>query len=169
MFRFWYRYVFSNRSLVETGGRAAIWKNKIEPTYNEYMGLAFEKICQDYLLTKNVMGELPLLFTSIGRWWGTDPASHSQVEIDLVANDGKEYLICECKWRNEKLDLSVLNKLREKADIFTKKREKTWFILFSKSGFTDAVHDESVNNSDVILVDLNDIMQLADSQNPDMY
>ena len=169
MFRFWYRYVFSNRSLVETGGRAAIWKNKIEPTYNEYMGLAFEKICQDYLLTKNVMGELPLLFTSIGRWWGTDPASHSQVEIDLVANDGKEYLICECKWRNEKLDLSVLNKLREKADIFTKKREKTWFILFSKSGFTDAVHDESVNNSDVILVDLNDIIQLADSQNPDMY
>jgi len=132
MFRFWYRYVFSNRSLVETGGRVAIWKNKIEPTYNEYMGLAFEKICQEYLLTKNVMDELPLLFTSIGRWWGTDPVSHSQVEIDLVANDGKDYLICECKWRNEKLDLAVLNKLREKADIFTKKREKTWFIFFEE-------------------------------------
>ena len=26
-----------------------------------------------------------ILFISIGSWWGTDPVSHSQVEIDLVS------------------------------------------------------------------------------------
>ncbi len=68
---------------------------------------------------------------------GTDPVSHSQVEIDLVENDGADYLICECKWRNEKLDLGVVKKLKEKADIFSSNRNQTWFVLFSKSGFTD--------------------------------
>ncbi len=168
MFRFWYRYVFSNRSLVESGGKEAVWKKKIEPTYNEYMGLVFEKVCQEYLLIQNTAGNLPFLFTSLGRWWGTDSASHSQVEIDLVANDNNDYLICECKWRNEKLDLAVLNKLREKADAFNNKRVNTWFVLFSKSGFTDAVREEAEHCSDIILVDLNDLM-LADSQNPNTH
>jgi len=160
MFRFWYRYVFANRTLVETGAVQAIWTKRIEPDYNTYMGLVFEKICRDWLMLKNSEGELPFLFTSIGRWWGPNPHSleHEQVEIDLIAKDGKDYLIGECKWRNEKLDLSVLNTLRDKADIFTKNRRDTWYILFSKSGFTDAVKDEARANKYIILVDLDDII-----------
>jgi len=153
MFRFWYRYVFSNRTLIETGAIEAVWKKRIEPTYNEYMGLVFEKICRDYLTLQNMQGNLPILFTQIGRWWGTDPESREQIEIDLVANDGADYLICECKWKNEKLDLAVLRQLQKKADVFKKKRGDTWFVLFSKSGFTDAVLAEAAADERVILVD----------------
>lgn len=39
----------------------------------------------DYLIAQNAKGELPILFTSIGKWWGTNPATRNQVEIDLVA------------------------------------------------------------------------------------
>ena len=120
MFRFWYRYVFTNRTLIETGAKEAVWLKKIKPDYNSYMGLVFEKICMDYLTEQNVQGALPILFTSIGRWWGTDPATKTQVEIDLIANDEKDYLIGECKWRNEKLNLTVLQALKDKADIFNK-------------------------------------------------
>lgn len=160
MFRFWYRYVFTNRSLIETGAQDAILKKRIQPTYNDYMGLVFEKICSDYLMLQNIRGNLPILFTKIGRWWGSDFESHSQVEIDIVANEGKDYLICECKWRNEKLDLSVLKGLKEKADAFMKKRNNTWYVLFSKSGFTDAVTNEAQNDDHIILVDLHDIINL---------
>ncbi len=160
MFRFWYRYVFTNRSLIETGAQDAIWKKRIQPTYSDYMGLVFEKICNDYLMLQNIRGNLPILFTKIGRWWGSDSASHSQTEIDIVANEGKDYLICECKWRNEKLDLSVLKGLKEKADAFMKKRNNTWYVLFSKSGFTDAVTNEAKNDDHIILVDLHDIINL---------
>lgn len=160
MFRFWYRYVFTNRSLIETGAQDAILKKRIQPTYNDYMGLVFEKICSDYLMLQNIRGNLPILFTKIGRWWGSDSASHSQAEIDIVANEGKDYLICECKWRNEKLDLSVLKGLKEKADAFMKKRNNTWYILFSKSGFTDAVINRAKNDDHIILVDLHDIINL---------
>ena len=158
MFRFWYRYVFANRSLVETGARDAVWKKRIEPSYNEYMGIVFERVCRDYLVRENTKGNLPILFTDIGRWWGNDPATRSQVEIDLVANDGNDYLFCECKWRNEPLDLAVLKKLRERADVFRKSRGGTHYVLFSKSGFTDAVKAEAEKDSTVLLVDLSDIM-----------
>ena len=158
MFRFWYRYVFTNRTLIETGAREAVWSKRIEPDYNNYMGLVFEKVCMDYLTERNAKGELPILFTSIGRWWGTDSVTRKQVEIDILANDGKEYLIGECKWRNEKLDLSVFQTLKEKADVFSKNRDRTWFVLFSKSGFTQAVIEEAEKNNSLILVDMNELM-----------
>ena len=155
MFRFWYRYVFTNRTLIETGAKEAVWVKKITPDYNNYMGAVFEKICMDYLTEQNAKGELPFLFTSIGRWWGTNPVTRCQVEIDIIAKDGKDYLFGECKWRNEKLDLTVLKELEEKADIFNKNRSNTWFVLFSKSGFTRAVIEEAMRNDRIILVDMN--------------
>lgn len=160
MFRFWYRYVFGNRTLVETGAQEAVWQKRIEPNYSSYMGLVFEKVCSDYLTAQNANGNLPFLFTSIGRWWGTNPKTHKQVEIDLIANDGKDYLICECKWRNEKTDLSVLNELKENADIFNTKRDNTWFILFTKVGFTDAVLKEAQTDPNIILVDMSKLMDI---------
>ena len=158
MFRFWYRYVFANRTLIETGAQQAVWLKRIEPDYNSYMGLVFEKVCMDYLIVKNAEGELPILFTRIGRWWGTNPDTHSQEEIDLVANDGKDYIFGECKWRNEKLDLPVLRELKAKADLFSRSRNNTYYVLFSKSGFTEAVINEAESGSGILLVDLNKIM-----------
>ena len=80
-------------------------------------------------------------------------------EVRLIANDGDEYMFCECKWRNEKLDLPVLKSLMYKADVFRKNRGRTWFVLFSKSGFTDAVIEEAAKNNDVLLADLGKITE----------
>lgn len=158
MFRFWYRYIFGNRTLVETGAQDAVLEKRIKPNYNSYMGLVFEKICSDYLKSQNSCGMLPFLFTDIGRWWGTNPKTRQQVEIDLIANEGKDYLICECKWRNEKTGLDILNELREKADVFNSARTKTWFVLFSKSGFTDSLIAEAEKNPEIILIGLDKII-----------
>lgn len=160
MFRFWYRYVSSNRSLLEMDAGKIVWSRKIEGDYSNYMGLVFERVCRDYLLYQNSLGNLPILFTEAGRWWGANSQSrqHEQVEIDLVARDGSDYLICECKWRNEPLDYSVLSDLRKKADIMNRQRSHTWFVLFSKSGFTTAVREAAQQDKDVILVSLREIL-----------
>lgn len=160
MFRFWYRYVAPNRSLLEMDAGEVVWKRKIECDFSHYMGLVFERICRDYLLYQNSLGNLPILFTEIGRWWGTNSLSreHEQVEIDQVARDGNDYLICECKWRNEPLDYSVLCELRRKADVMTLKRNYTWFVLFSKSGFSNAIIEAAQQEKDVILVSLEELM-----------
>ena len=161
MFRFWYRYVFQNRTLIETGASDAVWKKRIAPDLSNYMRLVFERVCKDYLMFKNSKGELPFLFTSIGRWWGANPYSkeHEQLEIDLIAKDKNDYLFCECKWRNETLDLPVLKTLKEKADIFCKTRDNTWFVLFSKSGFTQSVKDAAKQDGNIFLVALEDIIE----------
>lgn len=159
MFRFWYRYVFRNRTLLETGAQDAVWKKRIEPDYRNYMGTVFEKVCKEYLLRKNSRGKLPFLFTAIGRWWGNDPENHRQEEIDLIAKDGSDYLICECKWREDSLNLSVLRELQRKADVFRRNRGKTWYVLFSKSGFTGAVREEAAKDERILLVGLEELME----------
>ena len=158
MFRFWYRYVFTNRTLIETGAQQVVWEKRIKPDYCSYMGLVFEKVCMDYLNSKNARGELPILYTSIGRWWGTNAATHGQEKIDLIANDGKDYLFGECKWRNDKLDISVLKDLKAKADAFRINRKNSYYVLFSKSGFTEAVLNEVRSDDSILLVDLAELM-----------
>ena len=157
MFRFWYRYVFGNRILIETGARDIVWTQKIEKTYSDFMGTAFERICREYLLWKNSRGELPVLFTEIGRWWGTNPKERRQEEMDIVARDGDNYLFCECKWWNDKLGLSVLKELRRKADLFFPRKGEAWFILFSKSGFDQALHETATSDCHVRLVDIQEL------------
>lgn len=158
MFRFWYRYVSPNKTLLETDAQEIVWKRRIEPDYNHYMGAIFEEICKDYLLHKNSKGELPILFGDIGRWWGTNSKTRRQEEIDLIAQDGNNYLFCECKWRNEPVDFSVLQKLKERADVFSQRREKTWFVLFSKSGFSEALREEAAKSEEIILVEARDMI-----------
>jgi len=161
MFRFWYRYVSGNRSLLEMDAGEIVWQRKIEGDYHHYMGLVFERICREYLLYQNAQGTLPILFTQIGRWWGANARSkeHEQVEIDLVARDGQEYLFGECKWRSEPVDYRVLSDLRRKADIMMPDRGNTWFVLFSKAGFTNAVIKAAEEEKDVLLVSLKDLLE----------
>ena len=144
--------------MIETGAQQVVWEKRIKPDYCSYMGLVFEKVCMDYLNSKNARGELPILYTSIGRWWGTNAATHGQEEIDLIANDGKDYLFGECKWRNEKLDISVLKDLKAKADAFRINRKNSYYVLFSKYGFTEAVLNEVRSDDSILLVDLAELM-----------
>ena len=159
MFRFWYRYVFGNRILVETGAAQTVWERRIAPDLNHYMGHVFERICREYLLAENSIGNLPFLFTSIGRWWGTNPQTHRQEEIDLVANDGEKYLFCECKWQSEVTDLPVFYELQRKANVFRKSRGETWYLLFSKSGFTNRLQEAANADRHVLLIGLTELTQ----------
>ena len=154
MFRFWYRYVFRYRSLIESGAADAVWRKRIEPDYANYMGLAFEQICMQYLQQCNARGELPVLCTQFGRWWGTNPQTRRQEEIDIVAGDGKDHLFCECKWRASPADLSVLQDLQRKAEVSRICRGGTWYVLFSKSGFTQPLREQAQHDRHLMLVSL---------------
>jgi hypothetical protein len=122
------------------------------------MGYVFEIICKDFLLHQNSLGKLPILFTEIGRWWGSDKRTHEQIEIDLIARDRNDYLFAECKWRNELLDMSVLKSLKSKALAYGSKQENVYYALFSKSGFTSSVIEEADHDPNLLLFDLNALL-----------
>ena len=157
MFRFWYRFVPENASMIARGASDLVYK-RIEPYFSDYMGKVFEDICRQYLWKLLISGKTPIEFTSLGRWWGNDPVHRCQAEIDIMGEQGKNTaLFGECKWTNEKVDLGVLETLMERSNIFSYKTK--YFYLFSKSGFTKGCADKAKESGNVFLINYNKIIE----------
>ncbi len=156
MFRFWYRFVFENNSIIARGAADLLYK-RIEPHFSEYMGKVFEEICKQYLWKKLLSGNCPVEFSSLGRWWGNNPREKRQEEIDIMGEQDKNTaLFAECKWTNEKIDLGILETLVNRSEMFNYKTKH--FYLFSKSGFTKGCKDKANDMGNVTLVEYTDIV-----------
>ena len=156
MFRFWYRFVPENTSLISR--RAAdLAYSRIAPELSAYMGGVFEEICKQYLWRLLLAGKCAVSFTELGRWWGTNPKTRTQEEIDIMGTDKDSALFGECKWTNDKVDLGVLETLVERSSLFYFKR--THLYLFSKSGFTKGCIDRAAELGNVSLVSYGDMLR----------
>lgn len=157
MFRFWYRFVQDNISAINRGMQDQVYL-RIAPCLSDYMGEIFEEICRQYLWKLLFEGKAAVNFMDIGRWWGTNPKTRQQMEIDIMGIEDKERaLFGECKWRNEKTDLQILEKLITYSDLFPYKKKH--FYLFSKSGFTKGCIEKSKKMGNVTLVTYNEMLE----------
>ena len=162
LFRFWYAFCYPNISSLESSRTDVLWKRIIAPELHNYSSKTFEKICIDYLKLLNDEEKLPFWFSEIGRWWGkvtfTDENGQkktSSEEIDILATDTSEknFIICECKFRNELFDISTFNALKKKIDL----KGIVYYYLFSLSGFTDAVKEFADNSDNVRLIGIDQL------------
>ncbi|TQS81831.1 MAG: hypothetical protein A3Q59_04805 [Methanomethylophilus alvi] len=89
-----------------------------------FLELRFRTFCAKYL--KHKMG-----CTKTGGWWivGEDTAN-----ITLVGTDGETNYICDCKFRNGKVDSGALDMLIERSERMRGLKNKK-MTLFSISGF----------------------------------
>lgn len=141
MFRFWYRFIPENVSLIQNGMAERVWQ-RIEPQLSTFMGSVFEEICKQWLWRENAAGRLPLEFTQLGRWWGNDPLRKEQAEIDIVAIANEDTaLFAECKWTQAKVGVGVLDTLIERSRLFHYGQKG--YYLFSLSGFTKGCVDKA--------------------------
>lgn len=151
MFRFWYRFVLDNNSVIMRGATDRVYKQRIEPYLSNYMGKVFEDICTQYLWKQLLEEKCPVEFNSLGRWWGNDPTEKKQAEIDIMGEQDKDTaLFAECKWTNEKIDLGVLETLVKRSKLFS--YINVHYYLFSKSGFTKGCIDKAEEMGNVNLV-----------------
>ncbi|MBQ2848068.1 MAG: ATP-binding protein [Clostridia bacterium] len=155
MFRFWFRFVPENASVIARGA-VEIAYNRIAPHLSDYMGAVFEEICKQHLWNLLLSGKSAVDFTDIGRWWGTNAKTRQQVEIDIVGTaDKNTALFAECKWTNEKVDLGVLESLIQKSTLFNHPNKH--YYLFAKTGFTKGCIDKAAELGNVTLVTYEDI------------
>ena len=154
-FRFWYRFVPRNMSVISAGRIRQVYQLAAKQFYADYMGLVFEQMCREYLL--RYVQNLPFLLSEVGQWWGTDTQTRKEVQIDLVGvpMEGNEYLIGSCKYRNEKIGTEELELLRRYAAVFRRDGRFRYYI-FSKGGFTTALL-EMEKQGEVTLLTLEDI------------
>ena len=153
---FWYRFIFSNSSYYELldAFEAA---DEIINELSGYMGEIFENICCQYMLRLAKKKGLPFVPHSIGRWWGANPKTKKQDDIDILAlnKNGDSAIFCECKFKNSAFDMKEYDDLICASQVFTKP-EKRYYYLFSKGGYTKAVRERAVKDG-TVLVSVDDL------------
>lgn len=157
MFRFWYRFVPENASVISRGAADLAYK-RIEPELPGFMGSVFEEICRQYLWKLLLDGKSPVDFRELGRFWGTNPKTKRQEEIDIMGADKNTALFAECKWTNEKVDLGVLETLIERSEMFDYKNKH--FYLFAKTGFTKGCIEKATEMGNVTLICFEEIVKM---------
>lgn len=156
MFRFWYRFVPDNNSVIARGAADIVYR-RIKPYFSDYMGEVFEEICKQYLWKQLLLEKCPIEFVSLGRWWGNDPFEKSQAEIDIMGEQDKNTAIFgECKWRNEKVDVGILETLIKRSRLFS--YSDVHYYLFSKSGFSKSCIEKADALNNVTLISYADIL-----------
>ncbi|MCL2481555.1 MAG: ATP-binding protein [Spirochaetaceae bacterium] len=162
MFVFWYRYVMGNGFAIQTGDAESLYDHEVEPDLNRFMGKIFETMCCEYIsiLNSHKNSSLPFKIRQIGRWWGTNPITRKEEEIDIVGINDKlsSAVFCECKYRNELMDIQTLNALVDKTEQWQYNHK--YYILFSKSGFTKGLQNAAQNAKNIQLISLRNMYEL---------
>lgn len=92
-FRFWFRYVYPNRSRLQRG-RADDVCEAILADIDNHMGPVFEQVCRDWASTHASSDRFPAC-EQVGAYW---TRTHD-VEIDVAARSGKRMVaLGSCKW-----------------------------------------------------------------------
>ena len=136
LFRFWFKFIAPNVSLIEHDVLEPLIAN-IQENLPDFMGQEFEKLAHEYMwnhaLDRNI---IPVPFKTVGNWWGTSKKQKRPIELDVMgfSEDKLVGYFGDCKWKNEPISSNVLRKLLENSSEFS--YPKKIYFLFSKSGFT---------------------------------
>lgn len=150
-FRFWFSFIFPNKSFIEERELDYLVENKIKPRLDIFTSHVFEEVCRSYV-KKGFLDNLK--FNQVGRWWSKD------AEIDIVGlnEDDNTILFGEVKWSINKIGMDILADLKRKAVLveWGQMPRKEYYALFSRSGFTQELA-QAATNEGVLLCALNDV------------
>ena len=153
--RFWFAFVYPNRSFIESG-HSRIVMNKIHKgLVTNHIGFVYEDVCRERMWDLNAEDAWPFHFTKLGRYWD------NKCEIDITALDpeGRNLILGECKYWQDAVGLSVLRDLEAKAEnvLWAQSKRKVWYVLFGASGFTDELKEYAASRDDLLLLDDQDV------------
>lgn len=157
LFRFHYRFGIKYLTAIEAGMSEAVTERIMGDAFPTFVGPVFEDVCRQWLLRQAVNGALDILPLEIGSWWGANPRTREQEEIDVVmCGDGDRLVVGECKWRSSMVDVSVLNTLRRRAALL-EGGENAELYVFSKSGFDAACSHQAKEDRRIHLVGVEEL------------
>ncbi len=136
-FRFWFRYVFPNRSRLELG-RVGEVATEVLNDLDNFMGGAFEDCCRLWV-ARYASAELTGPFDGLGAWWTRD----GQVEVDIAAHRDHRYLLLgSVKWKSI-VDERVLDALEAAREVIGPKAAGARLIVVARHGFTEELRQRA--------------------------
>ena len=146
---FWFRFVYPNMGLIESGNEQAAMNRIRANLVDHHISYIYEDVCREKMWQLAAAGQWDFLFDKVGRWW------NGNTEIDLIALDsqGANIIFGECKYWEGPVGVNVLNSLMEKTKEVEWKRNgrKEYFVLFSISGFTEELEKLAASRKDILL------------------
>ncbi len=135
-FRFWFKFVFPNKSFIEEDETGYVINNKIKPEMDIFVSWTYEEVCRSFVRKGLLNG---MRFNKVGRWWTKD----GELDIVGINEDENAILFGEAKWSAKKIGMDILNDLKRKASMVDWGGEdrKEYYVLFSKRGFTEEVRE----------------------------
>ena len=145
-FRFWFRFIYPNKTIIERGEAEQAIKI-LKQNYNSYLGLIFEEVVKEFLWRTK-----PFQFQKIGRWWYKD----KEIDLVMLNEQTKDIAFFECKWKKLGYQqcLKILEELKEKASFvewFNEKRKEHYGIIAKK-----IENKEDLRKKDYLIYDLDD-------------
>ena len=140
--KFWFSYVYPYQSYLEIENLTYI-KNKIENEFDLYVSKIYEDLARE-----SIWENAPFPLLKVGRWWD------KEIEIDIVGlGENNKIVFGECKYSKKLIGLNILNELKEKSKkvIWNNDKREEYYILFSKSGFSEDLIELAKNTSNIIL------------------
>lgn len=147
--RFWFAFVYPNRSFIESGNSRMVMDKIKKNLVSAHIAYVYEDVCRERMWELNAEGCWPFHFSKIGRWWD----AHNEIDIAAVDPDGNNLILGECKFWQEPVGVRVLHSLENKASsVDWKKHDRhVWYVLFSISGFTEELKQLAVIRNDLLL------------------
>ena len=163
--RFWYRFVYPNRSRLETGSAELVWAESVAPNVATYMGPVFEEIGREAYRRHHPRWGLPGARTW-SRWEGADRSRRS-MDIDMVAElDDGSMLTGEVKWSSRPIDHEVhvhltrdLAALSDSGHAWAGRAlsQSGHHVYVSAAGFTEHFRERAAEHGRIRLVGLDDL------------
>ena len=140
-FVFWFQYIFPYKSYLEMDNYNYVlekmfsslkYDDNINSGFKSITAQVYERVAIELLVTwQNKI----FAFERVGRYWDSD------LEIDVVgfSTSEKKIIFGECKWSEKPVGTNIYEELKKKAAEvdWNKDDRKEYYILFSKSGFTE--------------------------------
>lgn len=152
LFRFHYTFIEPNMSIINTlqeKSAATVLNHRFE----KFIGITYEDIIRNNCFQYASDEIIPFVPNTTGKWRGPIcvGGTWQEAKVDLIAYDEHHLLTGECKYRSEAMGIKELDDLRLRAQFIPSKGREHYYLLASKSGFTEELR--SLKDSHVILID----------------
>ena len=161
LLRFWYRFIFDQRDVIQNGFGDVLFSEDQEGI-EDFIARSFEDVALLWMEEQNRQGRLPVYFGTIRNYKVENSKLDRSVELDGLAEGlGKKknhLLVVECKYRKTPFSMNMLTHLRESVSLFDE-YDVIDYYLISKSGFTDEI--TAMSDPKIHRITLNDLFQAS--------
>jgi AAA+ ATPase superfamily predicted ATPase len=146
---FWYRFLPPYLGAISSGHGEKLFDSVIADELPEFMGGAFEKICRDHARL-HLDEQIGMPAATVGGIWG-----HSDMDVDVAGMLlNRDAFFGEAKWRARKVDMAMVEKLREAPGKTGYGRTQGHhFLFFSRNGFKEEVEQLAAADASIHLID----------------